>query len=318
MYCSLEKHCPDFHLYVYAFDEACYTILKEMNFANMTVVRLGDFEDNDLLDVKPTRTEGEYCWTCTPAIILHAIETYGLSFCTYLDADLLFFNDPSVLLEEMGENSVLITPHRYTPEYDQTETSGVYCVQFVCFKNTQDGMAALKWWRSSCLEWCFNRLEPGKFGDQKYLDDWKTRFKGVHELLHLGGGVAPWNVQQYNFEYRKSIPQGVEIATGLRFDLVFYHYHGFKYAESNAYIPSSAYRLSENDMQFIYKPYVKALCRAAFGIKKAGFEQIFHEQLVIPRIRVSLRRMFKLYFQGQFEKFYHQSYFLGLWPFKSI
>ncbi|TDQ76641.1 glycosyl transferase [Sphingobacterium yanglingense] len=318
MYRSLEQYCPDFHLYIYAFDDACYTVLTAMDLSKVTVLRLDDFEDEELLSVKLTRTPGEYCWTCTPAVILHAIETYGLEACTYLDADLLFFSNPSTLLEEMGNASVLITPHRYTPEYDQSATSGIYCVQFVCFKNTDEGMKVLRWWRSACLEWCYNRLEEGRFGDQKYLDDWCTRFSGVHELIHLGGGVAPWNVQQYDFEGSPDAVSGRELASGASFDLVFYHYHGFKYAVSNAYQPSEAYLLSENDMRYIYRPYVRALYTAAQEIKKSGCRQVFHECLVIPRIRVSLRRMFNLYIRGKFKKFYHQSYFLGAWHIRSI
>ena len=78
----------------------------------------------------------------------------------------------------------------------------------------------LNWWRESCNAWCYARLEDGKFGDQKYLDDWTIRFEGVHVLENLGGGVAPWNIQQYKFEEKP-------------FELVFYHFHGFKFLENN-------------------------------------------------------------------------------------
>lgn len=310
MYRSLEQHCPCFRLYIFAFDDLCYQTLNKLQLPNATVISLAEFEDDQLLGVKPTRTSGEYCWTCTPSTIRYCIQTYGLDACTYIDADLLFFADPSVLIDEMGNRSVLITSHRYSPEYNQSATSGTYCVQFICFKNTEEGMRVLEWWREACLEWCYNRIEEGKFGDQKYLDDWPGRFSGVHELQHLGGGVAPWNIQQYDFAYRNSFLTGKELASDSDFRVIFYHYHGFRYAEANAFIPSHHYLLSENDLKHIYSPYIKALKAADNELKKKGMTDRFHEAVEIPRIRKSLRRMFKLYVTGRFREFYHQSYFL--------
>ena len=90
-----------------------------------------------------------------------------------MDADLYFYQDPQILIDEIPKNkSVLITQHNYYPKYDQSKTSGIYCVQFMYFKNDNEGMKVLKWWRDKCIEWCYNRFEDGKFGDQKYLDDW--------------------------------------------------------------------------------------------------------------------------------------------------
>src|SRR5213075_3097505 len=107
----------------------------------------------------------------------------------------------------------------------------IYCVQFMCFKNNEDGLTALKWWRERCLEWCYNRVEDGKFGDQKYLDDWPERFSGiVWELKNIGGGVAPWNVQQYKFiKANKNKISGIEKNTGDNFELVFFHFHALSF-----------------------------------------------------------------------------------------
>ncbi|MFN3270416.1 MAG: hypothetical protein ACK42G_07510, partial [Candidatus Kapaibacteriota bacterium] len=48
--------------------------------------------------------------------------------------------------------------------------------------------------------------------DQLYLDDWTERFKGVHVMKHLGGGLAAWNVQQYEFKNENEKILGTEIS----------------------------------------------------------------------------------------------------------
>jgi len=154
MYRSLNENAKDFHLFIVAFDDKCYEMLLKLSLKNVTVISLTEFEDEQLLTIKSTRTPQEYCWTCTPSIILYCINKFNLKICTYIDADLLFYSDPEILIDEMGDKSVLITEHRYSPEYDQTKTSGKYCVQFVTFKKDVNGMIVLNWWRDACLDWC--------------------------------------------------------------------------------------------------------------------------------------------------------------------
>lgn len=260
LYQSLEKQCANFHLYIVAFDTATFEYFNNNPQKNLTVISLEQFEDAELKRVKPTRSVAEYCWTCTASTILFCITNFKLDNCTYIDADMRFYSDPKVLVDEMGDNSVMITDHRYTPKYDQSQTSGRYCVQFVTFKNTEEGMAVLKWWRNACIDWCYNRVEDGKFGDQKYLDDWTKRFKGVHELKHLGGGVAPWNVQQYNFTTKGEKIIGTEISTNKTFEVVFYHYHSLKFFENEiVHLADAAYDLNENVMDAFYKDYVRTI-----------------------------------------------------------
>lgn len=245
MYESLSRHSQNFHLFIYPFDEACIKILRALNLPNITLVSLEDFESEVLLKVKKQRSEAEYCWTCTPSIIHDSIERFTLDHCTYLDADLYFFSDPEILIEEMGEKSVLITKHNYTPRYDQSATSGIYCVQFMTFKNNQEGIKVLNWWREACLDWCYARHENGKFGDQKYLDDWPARFEGVHVLKHKGGGVAPWNIQQFDLQAPS-------------FNMIFYHFHGLKFVEQGK-VDLGSYELSKLVIETVYKPYIKHL-----------------------------------------------------------
>jgi hypothetical protein len=228
MYVSLEKYCQDFMLYCIAFDEKCLTILTDLHLPKMTVISLHDFEDPELLRVKQTRTRQEYCWTCSSSSILYCIEKYNLSMCTYVDADLLFFGNPKILLDEIKDNSIMLTEERLRENSEKIEKNGRYCVQFMPFKNDDRGIKALTWWRERCIEWCYNRLEDGKNGDQKYLDDWTERFQGVHVMENMGGGVAPWNMFQYNIEKENDRFFVKEKRTGKRWPFIFYHFHSTK------------------------------------------------------------------------------------------
>jgi hypothetical protein len=269
LYESLSKNCSNFHLYVFAFDDATFKFLNESALKDLTVISLREFEDAELLKVKPGRSAGEYCWTCTSSTIVYSIEKFKLDHCTYIDADMYFFSDPKILIDEMGDKSVFITEHRYSPAYDRSKESGKYCVQFVTFKNDSCGMEVLRWWRNACIEWCYNRIEDGKFGDQKYLDDWTTKFSCIHVMKHCGGGIAPWNVQQYSFEKFQDNISGTEILTGDKFDVIFFHFHGLKfYSNDMVELSGEVYELNTNVRSIFYFPYITALNRTKDKIAK--------------------------------------------------
>jgi len=259
MYQSLEKTCDNFHLYIFAFDDISFDILNKLKLKKATIIPLKDFEDARLLAVKPGRTKAEYCWTSTSSTILYVIEKYNVPSCTYLDADLYFYKNPKLLFDEMGDKSILITEHRYPPKFNRAASSGIYCVQFITFVNNKEGLEALKWWRDACNEWCFDRYEDGKFGDQKYLDDWTTRFKGVHVLQNLGGGLASWNVEQYPFIVRK----GNQIVflnkkDNTKFEAVFYHFHHVRFFKND--IVDLGWRHPTMPVvNNLYVPYIEAL-----------------------------------------------------------
>ncbi|QQS38308.1 MAG: glycosyl transferase [Ignavibacteriales bacterium] len=256
-YRSLEKHCDDFHLYIFAFDDKSYSVLQKMNLPKATIITLKQFEDPELLKVKPTRTIAEYCWTSTSSTILYVLENFDVDNCTYIDADIYFYSSPKMIFDEMGDRSILITEHRYSPQYNKELKAGKYCVQFVTFKKDERGLKALRWWRDRCIEWCYNRFEDGKFGDQLYLDDWTTRFEGVHVLQHNGGGIAAWNVQQYDFRRNGERITGIQ-NDGKQFDVIFYHFHYLRFYKDGS-LELGRRILTEKVLDTFYKPYVKLL-----------------------------------------------------------
>lgn len=203
LYKSLQKNVKNFHLYVFAFDEFTFNYLNNKKYNNITVISLSKFEDKRLLKVKESRTPTEYFWTCTGSTLIYLFKNFNLKDCIYVDSDLFFFSYPYNFFKDFKKYSCVITKHNYAKKYDQSKTNGIYCVQFLYFKNNFIGNKILQDWRKKCLGWCYNRVEKGKFGDQKYLDMWPKKFKQVHVSDHLGAGLAPWNLIDYKFFNRK-------------------------------------------------------------------------------------------------------------------
>jgi len=263
---SLIDNCNDFSIYVFAFDDYTSQNLNNLNLSNVRVIDLHEFEDNRLLKVKDQRTLGEYCWTSTPIIIEYCFKKFKISNCTYLDADLYFFSNPRTLILEMNKKSVMITPHRYTKEYDKSSENGKYCVQFLTFLNNKEGLEVLNDWKEKCLSWCYARSEDGKFGDQKYLDHWNDQFSCIFESDNLGGGVAPWNIQQYKFSQIEKKIIGTVIIEKKDFELIYFHFHDlfiWKY-----FIRLSNYKLKSNHIRIIYFQYLKKFFKNLYRFKQ--------------------------------------------------
>ncbi len=264
MYESLYTCEKDFMLYIFAFDDSSYQTLQQMQLDKVRVISLQEFEDDALLAIKGSRSKGEYCWTCTSSTIAYCISTFQLANCTYVDADLFFYQSPRVLIDEIpADKHVMITEHRYTRYYDQSKVSGKYCVQFMYFDNSKESLEVLHHWRAQCLDWCYNRIEDGKFGDQKYLDTWTSNSLVVYEMQHLGGGLAPWNIQQYTFTTNANKLIGKEKSSNKSFEVIFYHFHGLKFYEEGQliYTPNTYY-INSAIRTLFYNPYVQALAKA--------------------------------------------------------
>jgi hypothetical protein len=294
---SLQKHCRGFHIYIFAFDDLCYNILSDLNLKNSTIIPLREFETEELLTVKPTRTNAEYCWTCTPSTIFHVLAKFSVPNCTYIDADLKFFSDPSVLIEEMllANTTVLITEHRFSkiPELFEKKRAGRFCVQFVTFLNDKDSIKVLERWKNQCIEWCFSRYEDGKFGDQKYLEEWPDLYDNIHILEHPGGGLAPWNADQYQFVEKENRLIGYIRKRKISFEPVFYHFQYVKFLSVNQF-DTGWFHLPSNVRKFIYFPYLKQL--SATEKKLRQYYTAYHTVFISSKItsfKVFLKIAFK-------------------------
>jgi hypothetical protein len=248
-------------------DDVALQTLKKMNLEKVSLIAISDFEDEELQRIKPSRTVAEYCWTCTPSLPLYVLKKEpALDMITYLDADLFFYSDPYPIYKEFGNSSIMIIEHRFPEHLKHLEANGIYNVQMLVFRNNDHGRECLEWWRERCNEWCFYRLEDGKLGDQKYLDDWTTRFQGVHVLQYEGAGVALWNVMKYRIESR----DGRTFVNNVPF--IFYHFHQFQILTEGSYDfgDRGIYHLTPENIALIYQPYIQEIERSIVRVRKVN------------------------------------------------
>lgn len=257
---SILDHEPDAAVYVLAMDQPTVDLLKEHYWQKLSdVITLSEFENAELVRAKTGRSKAEYCWTCTPSLIHFCIKKYGMELCTYVDADLFFYRKPSEVVGRMACGATLITPHRYSEKYDQSRECGIYCVQFMPFRSSEEGMAILNDWRQKCLEWCFAHKAPGRFGDQKYLDEWTKEFDGVHVEEGVDVGIAPWNIQQYSFTLDRDCDGMRIFKNSVKVDPVFYHFHALKFYGDGTVDYGTNYKIPQEAFSLFYKSYINKI-----------------------------------------------------------
>lgn len=271
---SLLQHAMPFHLWILCMDELVETQLAQLALPYVTLIPLRDIEVPALLSVKPARTRGEYCWTVTSFTFAAVFaRDAAIPRVTYLDADVFFFRNPNVLFEEFSATGkdVLITEHAYAPEYDLTAKAGRFCVQFLTSRNTPEARKVLDWWQRRCLEWCFARAEDGKYGDQKYLDEWPSLFA---DEVHISGQahetLGPWNVRSLLRSGRAP---------------VFHHFHGLRIVHRTRVVLYSGYRIGAEGER-LYREYM-----AALGTAVARMESMSMPVPTLPQ--TSLRERLK-------------------------
>lgn len=261
LHASLQRMMPESQLWVICMDEQVERQIKALGLKHVRTIALGSMETQELRAVKLTRTMGEYCWTVTPFAAQAVFDrTHDAERVTYLDSDLFFFASPAPFFQEFEASGkdVLITEHAYAPELDRSEKSGRFCVQFLTFRRTQGGLAVMKWWQDRCIEWCFDRLEDGKFGDQKYLDQWPTLFPDqVHILRQVNKTLAPWNSDYF-------LERGPVEQTP-----VFFHFQSFRIIDEALARLYVGFSMGQRSMRF-YEAYLLALKEQLALLKRHG------------------------------------------------
>lgn len=291
LYHSLERHCTrDFTFTILCIDAETRDFLTRMALPRARLLLPEDLDDPELLAVRDVRGRREFCWSCSAPLMHFMLKQAAPGeIVTYVDSDLAFFSDPQPVFDEMGTNDIAIHEHRFSPRYQSyVRTAGIFNVGLIAVRASSEGISCVERWRAQCLEKCELDPDNGYCGDQKYLEEWPTRYKRLVVLQHPGVCVAPWNIENYRLG-RKG-----ETLTVDGKPLIFYHFHGLVPLTMDFFgrcvmVPAQGYKLTGRQCRLIYKPYARQLRRVQAQADEKAPGTLQTPQLSLSSIRPIVR-----------------------------
>jgi hypothetical protein len=259
MYRSLAMSGGALRLHLLCLSDQCADLIAELDLPGISAIRLDAMERHypELLSVKAERWPMDYIFTLTPFLPSFVLDQYPeINRITYIDVDLFFYGNPTAIFEAIGNRSIAIVPHRFSPDQIADRRYGNFNVGWISYATDSIGRLCLAEYRRDCLDWCRDVPEPGRFADQGYLDSWPERYGDAVAIIWMKGiNTARWNADNYVFS-----------ETDDRFfcddePLIFYHFQGIRQRGDGDYlvqyprsaVPGSVLR------ERIYRPYLVAM-----------------------------------------------------------
>lgn len=148
----------------------------------------------------------------------------------YLDSDILVFGKFR-MFEQHPDAEVFLTPHLLGSDgrLDVHElhmlAGGIFNGGFTAYRRGTQSMDFLSWWKARLAEYCYQG-KKGLFVDQLWLNLVPGYFDKTEVIMNPGYNVAYWNLAG-----RVISPKGEGFLVNNEFDLMFFHYSGYKLAE---------------------------------------------------------------------------------------
>ena len=162
--------------------------------------------------IKSERSPAEYFFTCSVSVCIYFEQNPHIDILNYIDADLCFYSSPEPLFKELDKASIGIIPHGFHWTNRSKIKYGKFNVGWISFRNDLQGMQCITDWANDCIDWCFQKLEKGRYADQKYLDYWPEKYDKLKILKHKEPMSQSGTLRSINYKQK-----------GIKFLLMNYH-----------------------------------------------------------------------------------------------
>lgn len=252
---SLRRQDPTAHVHVLCLDQATHDVLAN-SLENASLIHIDELlaGDPEFAKTRENRTQIEWYFTATSCLVNFIVkQNPEINHLYYLDSDLYFFSSIQPLLDESKAASAQIIEHRFSHEMQHLLVYGRFNVGWIGFSTSEEGLKVIEDYRNSCLEWCYDKLEGDRYGDQKYLDQWPDKFPSCVVSQHKGANVATWNISGRALTDIESVYYIDEAP------LIFYHFQGVARVKSGNYVVKGDPLNFGNYFDHLYAPYLKEL-----------------------------------------------------------
>ncbi len=220
----------------------------------------------------------EFCTAIKPSCFSYLFQEKKYDKVIFVDPDVYFFNNPDLLFAEMGDHSIMLTPHilelqkEFKGDYPDYLflVNGTFNLGFLALSNTSSSSSFLDWWHNRLQQFCFFDFEKGMATDQKWINMLPSFFSGKELLISFNKGlnVAPWNYHE-----RKVLKENNQLVVVKRDDhtdpvpLIFVHFSGYNY---NSFIQKNIDHKNESSSKFedyniVFDTYANALIKSSFA-----------------------------------------------------
>lgn len=157
-------------------------------------------------------------------------------YVMYFDPDTYVFDKLTSIEDELKDNSILLTPHIYTPiEFDgeaPTENTftqhGIYNLGFLALKRSREADELLNWWMRRMEVNCYMRSNEGIYVDQLPMNFAPLFFNKVKISENWGLNIAPWNLNERVLTLKDN-----KYYVNNKFSLILYHFSNYNPHQPN-------------------------------------------------------------------------------------
>lgn len=200
---SFLAHHPDYRFLIFLIDpkdERTYPFRKE----NLEFISIQDLKIESLPSLISNLNISEISFSLKPILAEYILKQFPeTGHLFYFDGDIRIYNKLDVA-EGMLENyDLVLTPHFTHPvEDDKIPTeldilrTGLYNMGFAGFKNSENSLKILAWWKNRVLKFGYENRDLGLSADQMWMSLAPLFFKHVGIIKHPGYNFAYWNVHE--------------------------------------------------------------------------------------------------------------------------
>lgn len=272
--CLKSKINHDFTIHCLCIDEKTFNVVNEIKDKRIKAYSLKYMEETNetLIKAKNSRHKSnygdaysQYCWTLTPFFCNLMLSKDNIEEILYIDSDIYFYEDFSLIKEELKNNSIGIVTHRTVHHLKNDTDVGKYNVGIVYFKGDNAGMSCSEFWKNLLINPNNEYAKKyGTCGDQKYLELFEIKFeKKVCIIDDLVGHGAPWCFHSYEYLDKYNI-----IWQGKEQNLIYNHFSHFKTLEKGGWSSSTSGEWKPENLNEYVKEYYEDYYKEILITKK--------------------------------------------------